>query len=29
LELSHQGNRHHLRTVLLFNAVDSIAQAQP
>jgi len=29
LELSHQGNRHHLRIVLLFNAVDSIAQAQP
>jgi len=29
LELSHKGNRYHLRTTLLFNAVDSIAQAQP
>ncbi len=29
LELSHKGNRHHPRTTLLFNAVDSIAQAQP
>ena len=29
LELSHQGNRHHLRTALLFNPVDSIARAQP
>jgi hypothetical protein len=29
LELSHQGNRHHLRRTLLFNPVDSIARAQP
>ena len=29
LELSHQGNRHHLRTAFLFNPVDSIARAQP